>query len=277
MHTSVNIKTGSPGNKRRNLILVSLLIVVLASSLCVYMFMLNNDDGVVCVTSESELRNAVDNAPYAEMFVITFDNDITLTGGLSIPTGKDIILSSKNQKEYFKLINANNGIDSVLYVWGTLRINGIIITHAEGTTGRGVEIGSSGTFHLYSGKISGNNIWGINGGGGVLNQGTFEMYGGTISGNSAANGGGVDNSGVFTMYGGTISGNVARYPHDTHGVNSGGGVCTSGTFVMYDGTISDNTARVGGGVYRSWGSFDWRGGKIYGNTADTDENVYEYQ
>ena len=148
------------------------------------------------------------------------------------------------------------------------QVDGVIVTHAEGYRGEGIEVYLGGTFIMYDGKISGNNNphimtgsahWEGGHGGGVYNKGTFEMFGGEISGNTAErDGGGVHNSrGNFTMYGGKISGNTAgRY---------GGGVC-GGDFVMFDGEISNNTAgESGGGVDTS--NFTMHNGTISGNTA----------
>jgi hypothetical protein len=46
------------------------------------------------VSNETELKTAVNNAPYGVSVVIAFDRDITLTNPLEISEGKDITLTS---------------------------------------------------------------------------------------------------------------------------------------------------------------------------------------
>lgn len=121
-----------------------------------------------------------------------------------------------------------------------------------------------GSFTMYSGTISGNNV---NSGGGVyVASGSFVMYGGTISGNTAKLGGGVYVAGgsSFTMHGGTISENSAT----TYG-DAGVHVASGGSFTMYDGSITNNqaTGSSGGGGVHVAGSFTMSGGAISGNTA----------
>ncbi|MCR5165733.1 MAG: hypothetical protein K6C13_00720 [Oscillospiraceae bacterium] len=134
------------------------------------------------------------------------------------------------------------GGGSVIFVSGNLTLTDT----SEGKTGTikggwvdcgdggGVCVNGSGTFNMYGGNITGNNVT-IGSGGGVRNSGSFNMYGGNITGNNVTigNGGGVDNEGIFIMTGGTITGNTAD--------SDGGGVDNKGTFTMTGGTISGNT------------------------------------
>ena len=166
------------------------------------------------------------------------------------------------------------------------------ITHSESKTGRG--ICNNGTFYMYGGNISGNDVTGSQysseygkeyKGGGVYNSGTFYMYKGTISGNSVKvnanadegnydygydygygydryysqfNGGGVYNDGSFTMSGGSILNNDADNDY-------GGGVYNRSRFELSGSAlIFDNNARLGGGIYNS-GSFTMSGGSINEN------------
>lgn len=150
------------------------------------------------------------------------------------------------------------------------------ITHTEGVTGRGVNVGGrnegNGTFIMYGGAISGNNcVYGD--GGGVYVYGTFTMYGGTIKENksTSANGsGGVDaNCRTFAMYGGTITGNEA--------VNGwGGGISLNMGYshsgvkaIISGGAITDNKAAdMGGGVHIANGTLMLSGNTtITGNTC----------
>ena len=132
------------------------------------------------------------------------------------------------------------------------------ITHAENTKGGGVYVGSSSTFNMYGGEISGNTA--KMGGGVYVNNGTFKLYGGSITGNTAqVQGGGVyvdsssTSSDTFNMYSGSITGNNAS--------NGGGVYVNSGTFNLYGGSITGNTAEKGGGV------------RVYGGTFTVSGNV----
>ena len=284
---------------KRSLLFASLLVVVLVSSCFISVFssscntsffVLGASDKVI-VRDETELRNAITNAPTNKPTTITLDNDITLTqttdgqdsndhpANIVIPTDKDITLTSNKANGYYKLTGAVNGIVFWVACKGILRIDGVTITHTSNTIGRGVSIDTRAECYLYNGIISGNNAYD---GAGVSNDGgIFVMSGGEISGNTAKyGGGGVSNNGVFTMSGGTISNNTA---------DSGGGVLhlNYGEFTMSGGTISGNkAAQRGGGVYIGTGFimtktayvgpiFTMSGGKISGNTATLGGGVYD--
>ena len=111
-------------------------------------------------------------------------------------------------------------------------------------------------------SITGNNA--TENGGGVYVVGsssTFKMTGGSITGNNAAYGGGVYTVNEFKMSGGSITGNNA-YKSD-YISTFGGGVCVgSGIFtVSGEVTVTDNTK---GGTKGADGKF----------TGDTKNNVY---
>ena len=239
-------KTGSHNIRRRNAIIVSLLIAGVVVSLCAYLLVMNSG-GVVPVKSEIELVEAIDGVKIGGSAVIVLDKDIDLTAVIVIPARKNITLTSNDENE-FKLAGADRA--STLYVetGGVLILNGIIVTHANGADGNGVE--NYGTLIMHSGKIS-DNTTNYSSGGGVNTSGVFEMYDGEIVNNVAkVAGGGVSiNNGVFSIFGGVISGNA---------VSGLGGFGS-------------------GGVYRyEWGgTFNWHGGEIYGNKADNNEDIYD--
>jgi hypothetical protein len=267
---------------RKPLLIISLLCVILASSLFICTFMLNGSSGTslenaVHVKNETELKNAIDNAPTGKSTTITLDKDITLTittddhnsnyypVNIIIPADKDITLTSNKANGFYKLNGATNGLVLDVASTGVLRLDGIIVTHTGNTWGGGVNVDLRGAFYLYSGTILGNKASGWRG---VTNDGVFIMSGGEISGCTAEYGGGVYNSGAFTISGGTISGNTA---------DDGGGVHNAfrGTFTMTGGEISGNTATIrGGGVFMSYGKFTMSGGEISGNTANKGGGVY---
>jgi hypothetical protein len=228
-----------------------LLIVTLVSSFTVYLFVANNG---VHVKSEGELVKAINATKSGSSAIIIFDNDIDLTATITISAHKNITLTSNNNNA-FRLVGPDlNTIAwigaSTLYVEtdGILILDGIVVTHINGSEGRGIFVAQGGQLFMYSGEISGNaatskgSVYVGDGyGGGVDNFGVFEMYGGKISDNKALYGGGVSNTGtsaVFTMYGGEISGNTA---------SCGSGIYNwDGVFNRSDGTISDTVYDVYG-------------------------------
>ena len=126
-------------------------------------------------------------------------------------------------------------------------------------------IGSSSTFEMTGGSITGNNA-AYGGGVCVSKNGSFEMSGSSCITNNKADsyGGGVNinyASATFTMKGGSITGNNA-YKSD-YISTFGGGVCVgSGIFtVSGEVTVTDNTK---GGTKGADGKF----------TGDTKNNVY---
>ena len=129
-------------------------------------------------------------------------------------------------------------------------------------------VGSSSTFEMTGGSITGNNA-AYGGGVCVSKNGSFEMSGSSCITNNKADsyGGGVHisyASATFTMKGGSITGNNA-YKSDY--ISTFGGVCVgNGTFTMTDGSITGNNAAYGGGVY-TVNEFKMSGGSITGNNA----------
>ncbi|MDR2719356.1 MAG: hypothetical protein LBC03_00940 [Nitrososphaerota archaeon] len=300
---SINVITWS-SVRRRDLLIVFLVVVLLISSslLFVYVFMMDSDgsvplDNVNSVMNEKELRNALNNVQIGESAIITIDNDIILTGfALSIPANKNITLTSNNTTDFYKLTGVDDRSTLIVEAGGILRLDGVIVAHAIGDFGCGVQVMSGGTLVMYSGEISDNTGNAVRIGCGVrINSGgSFVMFGGSISNNMGNYGGGVYNNGVFEFFGGVISGNIAGFNgggvynegscsftmsggtiYNNISEASGGGVYNRGSFTMSGGTISNNTTNkgYGGGVYNN-GNFNRSGGEISGNTANANENVY---
>ncbi|MDR0492253.1 MAG: hypothetical protein LBH74_01240 [Nitrososphaerota archaeon] len=107
------------------------------------------------VENEIELVNAVNNA--IEPTIITLARDIILTGALIIPDNKDITLTSNNNAKFFKLIRADSCNTIIVDKGGTLKLDGIIITHNAGSFGTGITVNSGGQLTMIDGEISGNN------------------------------------------------------------------------------------------------------------------------
>jgi len=197
----------------------------------------------VFVYNEVELKEAINTAPDNESYHIGLLNDIVLKESLEIPSGKMISLAGGWDR---RLVGAD-GMDTIIVKsGGSFGIwTGLIVTHEEGASGRGVHVEEGGEFLLQEGTVSGNSA---SMGGGVYNEGYFEMWGdGTedrsiclIFDNKADFGGGVYNSGTFTTYGGEIFGNTAAV--------KGGGMYNSGIFDdRLDMAIYSNIALSGEG------------------------------
>ncbi|MCL2475475.1 MAG: hypothetical protein FWE73_00005, partial [Candidatus Bathyarchaeota archaeon] len=248
-----NFKTKSRHHSRRDFFVFSLIFVLMFSALSAGIL----TAAAVPVSTETELRNAINNAVGPTIIELTAD--IHLTGApLTIDTGKAITLTSSGAGN-FRLIGAPGAFTITVNDGAILDLAGITVTHTSGSTGRGVGVSLGGTLILSGGEISGNTY--TNYGAGVNNYGTFIMTGGKILDNTATiSDGGVYNSGNFTMYGGEISGNTAY---------RSGGVGNVGNFTMSGGKISSNTVtNLGAGVENSFGIFTMTGGEISGNKAD---------
>jgi len=259
---SIKHKSGLHRSHKIVLIAVFVLAVVLISSLLVYMYVENEALGPIHVKHEAELRQAIDEVAFGESAAIVLDDDITLIGELRIPVGKNITLSS-NGDSFFKLIGAVDVTTLNVDAGGILRLERIIVSHASGDKGWGIEVSFGGVLIIDNSEVIG---------GGVINNGNFTMLSGKISDNADI---GVANDGIFTMLSGKISDN-ADIGVANDGIftmlsgkisdNSGNGVVNSGTFTMSEGMISGNTALTGGGVFNN-GVFEMLGGVISGNTA----------
>jgi len=244
------------------------------------------------VGTETELRNAVNEAAGETPVIIVFDRDIYLTETtLAIFPRTEVTLRSntelakKSGVNFFRLFGVSDVSTITVESGGILKLEGIIVTHNEGDYGRGVDVSFGSMLRLTDGEISNNtsNHGGVHNlgsfimsggkildntatetGGGICNQGKVNISGGKISGNTAEAGGGVSNTNrdaIFTMSGGEIINNTAKV--------EGGGVQNNhgSTFNLFDGVISGNTANCGGGVY-NWNSyFFMSSGEITNNTA----------
>jgi len=255
---------------RRGLLFVVLLFVVTLVFSCftfttfssVSPFVSGNSDKIV--STETELREAINNAPTKKTYTIALNNDIILTdSSLIIPTNKDIILTSNKAEDYYKLIGDIHVESGHPLDWshivrvntitvndkGLLTLDGIGVT-CKGSSDYAITVNKNGQFIMHKGLIS-NHFAGVD------NMGVFLMYGGEISGNM----GGVVNSGVFRLFGGKIIDNKIA------DMSGGSGVSNEGTFEMFGGEISYNIATFCGGGVRNAGSFTLSGGIISGNMA----------
>ena len=191
----------------------------------------------------------------------------------SSKTGRGVYVSSGTFNMYGGSITGNRatGVGGGVYMSGSnssFNMSGGSITgNTANSYGGGVYV-DGGEFTMSGGTIGGTKTGETNtatyGGGGVYvigSSSTFEMTDGSITGNNAAYGGGVYTVNEFKMYGGSITGNNS-YKSD-YISTFGGGVCVgSGIFtVSGEVTVTDNTK---GGTKGADGKF----------TGDTKNNVY---
>lgn len=133
------------------------------------------------------------------------------------------------------------------------------------TTGLTLATGKSTDVTISNGVLITKNY---NSGVNISSQGKLTMTGGDITTNRAEKGAGVMNDGTFIMSGGCIEGNIIT---TTGGKGAGVYISGSGKLEMSGGYIIRNTAGYGtavdgGGVYFS-GTFEFKGGEIWGNYA----------
>ena len=242
------------------------------------------------------------NAQSSTGYLVTVDKAESLAGTFGSSGDNDLYYTGKSNiiillKGEQTVSLSSNGSLFRIGSDVTLILEQITLNGRDSNRASLVYVGSSGTFTMNDGEISGNtassNTSGY-GGGVYVDDGTFTMNGGKISGNTAKSsayadpvyGGGVYVTGTnatFTMNGGEISDNTASSSHPALDYRSGstaygGGVYVgSGTFTMSGGKISCNTVSAsgswnyssysyGGGVYNC-GTFTMSGGEISGNTA----------
>lgn len=216
-------------------------------------------------------------------------------GRIFLPAGATIILTLYNGSNYYTInrnLSSVNNYGSVMYIAGTLTINGNTSTYIRGgytngyyssTYGGGIHIASGGNVTMNGGILGNNRTTHSYAGAGVyVGSGALFTLAGGYVGNSgnvntatntySAGGVYVADGGVFNMTKGYIYYNTAS------NANSAGGVyvASGGTFNMSGDYIRYNTASAatsGGGVYLA-GVMKMTGGQIgaynsqsYSNTA----------
>ena len=138
-------------------------------------------------------------------------------------------------------------------------------------TGRGMNV--AGTFTMYGGNITGNN----------LESKDNEVFGAGVY--LARESGDNISDPNFTMNGGSIAGNILKKNHST-GISGGGGVYVEANtiFTINGGSIIDNmtvdgnynAGLHGGGVYAR-GTVNMNGGNIINNKSERGGGVYIYK
>jgi len=265
------------GSSSKGLFLFSLFVLLISS--CLYVCVPSaTAQFTVNVGDETALRDAVNSATGHTIIVLITDIQLTATP-LNIASGKNIALTS-NIPHGFRLIGASGQDTLTLATNAQLELVDIIVTHASGTTGRGITINTGGTLTLTNTTISGNTVTGTtNAYGGAIYStgGTLTLTNTTISGNTVqtsqttdtttryAEGGGIYSTGNLTLTNTTITNNTADYgsgPIYGYGVSSGGGIYNTGNLTISNTTLTNNTAY---GSSSSYGDYtgSGSGGGIY--------------
>ncbi len=240
---------------------------------------------VTKVTTEDELTAALAAASTDadNPTVIELQNDISLTGYLTITAGTYVEIQSADGEQFTLKAGDDTSATAywqkrnysgVLYVCGSLMLKNVICDANDLT--RGADVSSGGVLELDEGAVLTNGnptyvsgskaVYSMGGGAYVFAGGTLIMYKGsavrdnTVSRSSAGagtpygvgvyiEGASSSSHGRFYMYGGTISNNDWI---GTSCVSRGGGVCLGNyvEFYMYGGTISGNDITgSGAGIY----------------------------
>ena len=187
------------------------------------------------------------------------DGTVLCLNGKTISMNAAVDAISVGKNKTFILTDCKEAQGSI-----THRINSEATTYA----GRGMSV--AGTFTMYGGNITGNNLESkgneVFGAGVYLaresgdnsSEPNFTMNGGSIAGNiikkmsysGKACGGGVyvEANTIFTINGGSIKDNTTAEGNDTNGTY-GGGVYARGTVYMNGGNIINNKSGRGAGVY----------------------------
>lgn len=225
-----------------------------------------------------------DSADHVET-VIEITEDIGLTQTITVPSGKNIVLTDDGHERTISPLPGKNVAQLFdVKAGGTLTFDsteegGLVFSGGESSGSfQGNIVNVSGTFCLKDAALRNGKITGRGCGAVIVNKGAvFDMYGGsidsfTIDGSTLTAAVVVGSDGTFNMHGGAIKNN-----RNYTSAYSGGGVLLytwngdpKAVMTMSEGAeISGNTSYSGGGGINLIGNTDFRmtGGKISGNKA----------
>ncbi|MCL2807661.1 MAG: isopeptide-forming domain-containing fimbrial protein, partial [Coriobacteriia bacterium] len=204
----------------------------------------------------------------ANYFIVATQDDNNIGAAVTIPSGRNITLTSDKDGPYTLLQPSNSERHLTINSGATLTMYNIILSGNGGVSNSNLTNGgirmTGGTLILNDGAVI-ENCRAYQGGGIEMSgDSRLRMYDGAAIRNNAAvtnagAGGGVFISGSsqFTMYGGIISGNIAGTGAGMGGgVNLGNMTTVTGApaaFSMQGGSLIGNTAAIGGGIYHSTG------------------------
>ena len=214
--------------------------------------------------SYSELLTAVANVNDGGIILIT--NDFSISGQITIPSGKSITIMSDSLTPW-TLTRGHTGALFRVVATSSLRLANITLDGVSLSANSPlIQIVAGGECILTSGTTLQNALSSGNGGAVNMTGGTLIIEDDAIiSGNTANNGGAISiTSGTFTMKDDAVlSSNTAS--------GNGGAVMVSASntqFIMEGGTITSNNARNGGAVYvATTATFKMDNGSITLNNA----------
>jgi CSLREA domain-containing protein len=219
-------------------------------------------------------------------------NDLTIQNGNTGSSGRGIEIRFGAVVEMNRCVVRNNATDNVgggIWVeFSSLALNETQITGNTASAGGGLaNVGDASTPVTVSrSTISGNESWGYDGGGGILNGGLMTLDETTVKSNVATDsgsgyGGGIRNVGKLTITRSVIHDNTT---HATNEISSGGGIYNGGCYgsvcplvmlTLTNSTVSGNTAvhdadnvgSSGGGIRNSGGEVTLDNTTVSRNTA----------
>ena len=239
------------------------------------------------ITTEAELRAAVEAMKDGDNVTVRLKNDVTVVGKLEVKAGTLTILGQGNKltMKSGSMVISNGATVNLGTKEGEGKPENKLILTSKDNTSAVINMAGSAVLNMYHGVEIRDSRAGPQAGGVQLvgDKTVFNMYGGMIDNceNWASVAGGVyiDGGGLFNMYDGVI--------RNCSG-SKGGAVCVSGAAPIYDGYISGSSGfhmyggtikdchdkGLGGGAVCAYTvepvSFIMDGGTITGCRADGD-------
>ena len=238
----------------------------------------------VNITTEAELRTAVEAMNDGDNVTVRLQNDVTVVGDLKVKAGTLTILG-QGQKLTMKsgsMVISNGATVNLGTKEGEGKPENKLILTSKDNTSAVINMAGSAVLNMYHGvEIKDSFTWGQAGGVQLIGDETvFNMYGGVIdnceNGASVAGGVCIDGGALFNMHDGVIQ-NCSGWTGGAVSVSGGPaiGEYLSGStgFHMYGGTIKNcHDNWLGGGAVCAYTadpvSFIMDGGTITGCSAD---------
>ena len=235
------------------------------------------------ITTEEELRAAVEAMTEGANVTVRLKNDVAINGNLTVSTGTLTILGQGHTITFSggSMAIAGPGIVNLGTKGGEGTPENELILTSKDSTRAVINMGGSAALNMYHGVEIRDSTAGSHAGGVHLvgDKTVFNMYGGVIDkcvGEHVAVGGVLIKGGaLFNMYDGVIqncSGTLGGAVYVSGGPAIGGYISGSSGFHMYGGTIKDCQANwIGGAVCVNTTepvSFIMDGGTITGCNAD---------
>ena len=207
-------------------------------------------DAEYAITNEAGLRAAVEAMTADGNVTVRLQNDVTISGNLTVSTGTLTILGQGNKltMKSGSMVISNGATVNLGTKEGEGKPENNLILTSKDNTSAVINMGGSAVLNMYRGvAIKDSFTWGQAGGVQLIGENTvFNMYGGEIdncvNGASVAGGVCIDDGALFNMHDGVIQ-NCSGWAGGAVSVSGGPaiGEYLSGStgFHMYGGTIKD--------------------------------------